>query len=123
MAGAVRVSGLRELQIGLKKADAELGRNLRTTLKAVAEPVRLDAERLAVSQIRNMTPRWAMMRTGGTNNVIYVAPKSHRRRGSPRPNLAMLLVDRALDPALDHNEPVVVAGIELMLDNLISRNL
>lgn len=115
MAGAtLRVEGFRDFQRALKVAEAELHKEFRTTLRKVAEPVRTDAERLAVSAIPTIGLPWSRMRVGVTQTSVYVAPK-RRGRGGPnsrRPNLKGLLLGRALDPALDMNEERITQGFE-----------
>lgn len=129
MAGAVgetvAVSGLRELSLAFAKAGRETNKELRTGMKEVAEPVRLAAERLTVSEIRNMGEgaAWSKMRTGVTRTSVYVAPVKRGLKGSPtdprrRPNLATLILDRAFEPALARNEAEIVRGIERLMDKV-----
>ncbi len=119
--GQVKVHGLRELNRTFKKMGREVQKLARDELKAVGEPVRQDAERLAAAEIRNIGDRWPMMRLGVTQKLVYVAPKARTRGGSPRTNLAGLLLQRAMLPALERNEPQVVAGLERMLDKMADR--
>lgn len=105
----VRVRGYRELSRAFSKADRALEGEMKAAFEDVAEPIRSDAERLAVSQIRHIGPRWGLMRTRLIRSGIYVAPRergrhSRRQSGLRRPNLAGLLMDRAMQPALDRNE-------------------
>jgi hypothetical protein len=118
VAGSVSIIGLRELQGSFKKYSAELSVELTNELKIVAEPVRRDATTLALGNIRNIGGRWAQMRTGSTRSAVYVAPRARRRRGSPRPNLAPLLLQKAMEPALDQNTEKVYRGLEVMLDRI-----
>lgn len=118
--GAVRVRGLRELQRDFKKMSKDLSKELRKELKEAAEPVRSSAEKLALGKIRNMprSPDWAGMRTGVTARSVYVVPSRRRRGGSGRTNLATLLLERAMDPALQENEDKVVDRLDDMLGRL-----
>ena len=114
---AVRVEGLRELQRAFKRADRTLALELRHALRDAAEPVRATAEQLAVSAIPKVTLPWSRMRVGVTQSLVYVAP---RQRGakSParrRPNFAVLLLGRAMEPALAENREEVVQRIDEML--------
>ena len=123
MPNEVRVKGLREMSRAFAKADKNLKKELTTTLKKVAEPVRADASRLARHEIRNIHtaqgPDWSDMRTGVTTSVVYVAPKVRRRTiGTPRPNLAGLLMDRAMQPALDAHEGDIERELGNMLDEI-----
>lgn len=117
---AVVVEGLRDLQRAFKVADETLARELTKSLKELAEPVRADAEKLAVIGIRRITLPWATMRVGVTRSSVYIVP---RKRGTRlpqrrRPNLKDLLLDRAMIPALEHNEERVLDGMEDLLDTV-----
>jgi hypothetical protein len=120
---AIALRGERELMRALAHADRETRLGVRRELRGVAEPVRSEAQALALTQIRNMpqSPKWGRMRTGVTQKLVYVAPRQKgtrgRRRGT-RPNLADLLMDRAMEPALHHNEPRVERDLERMLDRI-----
>lgn len=114
---AVQVQGLRELTRAFSAADKTLAKELRVSLRAAAEPVRADAERLAVETIQRIGVPWSRMRIGVTTTSVYLAP---RQRGAKlpnhrRPNLAALLLGRSMEPALAQNEPEVVAKIDAML--------
>lgn len=122
MSDVVRVTGLRELQRDLKRYDADLGKEVRKTLAAAAEPIRVRAQGLANANISRIGPRWEQMRIGVTAKGVYLAPKSRRRSGSPRPNLAGLLMDDAMQPAVDSGADTVVAALEVMLDRLGGEN-
>lgn len=114
----LRVDGLRELQHAFKLADKTLERELRATLREVAEPVRADAERLAVAGIPTIGLAWSRMRVGVTRTSVYVAPRQRGVRGNAsrkRPNLASLLLGRAMLPALERNEPQVAIEMDRML--------
>lgn len=108
MPAAVEVEGLREFQSALAECDVKLAGELKVGLRQAAEPIRLTASALALSQIRNMSIPWAQMRVGGptAGGLVYVAPKS---RGTHypelrRPNLAGLIWGRSFEPALAANE-------------------
>jgi hypothetical protein len=119
------VTGLRDVQAAFARADRESRVGLARDFQAVAEPVRREAETLALSRIRRMphSPAWARMRTGRTLNVIYVAPRQRgvtTRGPDPRhrPNLANLMMERAMQPALEHNEPQIERATEAILDRV-----
>lgn len=122
--GAIRIRGLRELNRDFKKISKDLGKELRSELKEAAEPVRSTAEKLALGRIRNMprSPHWAGMRVGVTAKSVYVVPQARRRGGSGRANLATLLLERAMDPALEQKQDEVVEKVDDMLGHLFSRN-
>lgn len=114
----IRVEGLRELDRAFREADKDIARDFRRTLRQAAEPVRVDAEALSVAGIRRITPEWARMRVGSTSAGVYLAPKSRSVRGrSPkrRPNLADLLMGRAMEPALERNSAEVERRVDRML--------
>lgn len=115
--------GLQELQRGFRAADKELSRELRTGLSKAAEPVKEDAEQFAATRIRNIGPDWSRMRVGVTQRVVYVAPKERGRRSRRilsirRENLKILLLDRAMDPALDANTGNIERAMETVLGSV-----
>lgn len=115
----MRVDGLRDLHRAFAAADKTLNSELRSSLRGVAEPVRRGAEQLSLRQIRNIGPRWSRMRVGVTQTSVYVAPVERGRKSATRrPNLADLLMDRAMQPALDANQEDVVVRFEEMLDTV-----
>lgn len=119
----LHIEGLKELSRAFRLADKELIKELRTSLRKVAEPVRVDAEHLALTEIRRMTLPWSVMRVGVNQREVYVAPKLRgvKTRGRDprrRPNLFDLLLGRSLEPALEHNEGRVVFEVERMLGKI-----
>lgn len=118
MAETVRVEGLREYQAALAATDKDAKKAFRGALVAAAEPVKEAAVHLAASNIRNIGPVWQRMRVGVTNTVVYVAPKTRRKAGTRRPNLAGLLMDKALEPALAEGESAVMAVVEVATNKL-----
>ena len=122
--GEVYVRGMRELSRAFAYADRDSRRELRAAFREVAEPVARDAESLAIARIRRMplSPRWSLMRVGVTRTAVYVAPKQRgvRRRDDPhrRPNLADLMMDRAMEPALEQNQHEIEVAVEHALDRL-----
>jgi hypothetical protein len=126
MPPAVQVKGLRELQAAFAHADRATRLGLRAELQHVAEPVQRDAQALAGQEISGMrrSPRWARMRVGVTRRLVYVAPKQRgvktRNPRDPRrrPNLAPLLMARAMEPVLERHETEIVIATEAMLDHI-----
>jgi hypothetical protein len=119
----VYVRGFHELQTAFAHADREVRLGSRKVLRDVAEPVRRDAEGLALQTIPRIGLRWSKMRIGITRNLVYVAPRQRgvKTRGynaRRRPNLAGLLMDRAMEPALEQNEPQIAAAFERGLDRI-----
>lgn len=108
----IRVKGYKEITKAFAKADRSIKGEMQEAFKDVAEPIRLGAELRARSRITHIGPRWGLMRTGLTTTRVYVAPRERGRRSRlnralGRPNLAGLLMDRAMQPALDANEHLV----------------
>jgi hypothetical protein len=118
---AVRIEGLRELERAFKLYGRGMERGIREALEAASEPVRSDAQALAVSSIRNIGIPWSRMRIGVTRRTAYIAPQERGRNTRPgrrRPNLRGLLLDRAMQPALDRNISKVEREIGDALDDL-----
>jgi len=123
---AVRIEGLRELQRAFRVFDRSLERGLREAMEASAEVVRFPAETLAAQTIKRSAIDWTRMRVGVARRVAYVAPvergintKSRgRRERYSRPKLKTLLLDRALEPALEQNVPRVEQEFEDALRDL-----
>lgn len=116
MAETISVEGLTALQRAFKAADVSVQRELRKSLRVAAEPVRADAEVLAVASIRRIGVPWSRMRVGLTNREVYLAPRERGQKGRDqrlrRPNLRDLLLGRAMEPALEQNRGAVIAGVE-----------
>jgi hypothetical protein len=117
--------GQHELLASLTHADRALRLGVRRGLRQAAEPVQRSAEELALEKIRRMprSPKWARMRVGVTRDFVYVAPRQRGAKGrghqsARRPNLADLLMDRAMQPALDQHIDEVEARLEELLDRI-----
>lgn len=105
----------------LAKADKGTRVGIRATFREVAKPVQRTSEALAREKIPRIGERWPQMRVGVTRKLVYVAPKQKgvRTRGpNPRrrPNLANLLMERAMEPALQRHEALIVAATDRALD-------
>ncbi len=119
----VAVRGLRELNQALRRADRTTRAEFRTGFRKIAEPVRLEAERLALSEITRITEPWARMRTGVTSKLVYVAPRQRGIKGRGddprrRPKFADLMMNRALAPALERKKGEVEHDIEKLIDHV-----
>lgn len=120
-AGAVEVEGLVEFQRSLAILDRDLNRELRAGLLEAAQPVAETAHGLALEKIPRMRfgrgPSWAGMRVGASQGLVYVAPRQHgtRQRSRKRPNLAGLLIVRAMEPASEQERDRVEAVVETIL--------
>jgi hypothetical protein len=114
----VRVEGLAELQRSFALISDGLKMDLTSQLAAAAGPAQMSSERHAISDITNMTLPWSSMKLGVTPNVVYIAPAMHRRGGSPRPNLAGLLMKRAMIPGVEEALPAVRERLDAWLSEL-----
>jgi hypothetical protein len=119
------VEGYTGLMRALAQADRDVRLGVRRELRGVARPVQQDAQQLALSTIAGMprSPRWAGMRIGIIRTSVYVAPRQRGVKSGPRkrPNLANLLMNQAMQPALDRNTARVEAGFEQMLDTIADK--
>jgi len=125
-AANVRVEGLRELNRALARSDRETRLGVRKELRQVADPIAADAETLARSEITRIGIPWSKMRVGQTSTVVYVAPRkrgvtSRGLTGRKRPKFAALLMDRAMQPALDKNADMVEERLAEALDRVADR--
>lgn len=122
----VGVSGLKELHRDLLKMADQIDDDLRDGLREAADPVKEAAQSKALSEITNMppTPDWAEMRIGVTRAAatVYMVPAHRRSRGSGRSNLANLLMERAMDPALEEKAGEVEEGVGRIFDKLAGHN-
>ncbi len=117
-AAGIKVRGFTELQRALKNADKETRLGIRKVERQVAEPVRVEAQALASREISHIGKEWAAMRIGITTKLVYVAPKQRRRKGTARPNLAGLLLTKAMEPALDRHREQIERSMEEALDKM-----
>lgn len=119
--GGIRIKGAKELEAAFLNLRREVLRDLKPALLAAAEHIRVDAQDRSVADISNIGPRWSRMRIGATPHILYVAPKSHRRGGSPRKNLAPLLAV-AMTEAAEAGEDEAFAAVEAVVEVDIARN-
>lgn len=117
----VIVRGRAELERAFMEVRREVAHELKPALLVAAEPVRSESESLTVSNVENIGPKWSRMRIGMTPKAIYVAPRSRRRGGSPRKNLAGLLAAQ-MEAALKDKEEEVVAAVTVVIDVAAARN-
>lgn len=119
---AVAVEGMSSLLRAFAAADKALERDLKDALEEAAAPVSRDARSLSAGRIRNLEAGdpWSVFRIGSTRSVVYVAPRERgtTARGDQRKrrrNLGNLLMDRAMQPALERNRGAVERRVEQML--------
>jgi hypothetical protein len=117
-----RVEGLRELNRAFARASGDVKKGMRTELRKVAEPVKPVATGLAQANISNLGGgRWSEFRIGVTQSAVYIAPKARRKSGSPRPNLAPLLLKKSMIPAVKSKEGDIERGFEAWLESINHR--
>jgi len=116
------LKGLPELRRLSAAAGREAKKRTDDALRQVAEPIRADAEALAVSSIPRVGVAWSRMRVGVTNRAVYVAPRKRGARGRDnprrRPRFADLLEQRAMTPALDRNRDQIESRVEAALQTV-----
>lgn len=110
----VKVEGLAGLRRACRLAGNGLSRDLNDAMKAAAEPVRQDAQALALANISKVGIPWSRMRVGIARHSVYVAPvergiKSKTLAGRRRPRFKTKLLDEAMAPALVQNSDKVAA--------------
>jgi len=115
---AVDVQDYRALMRAFARADKTIQKEVKSELKGAAEPVRSDAERIAVESISHIGLPWSRMRVGITRRSVYVAPRRRNKGGSKRKNLAGLLMGEAMIPALERNEGETVARVNKAIDEM-----
>lgn len=123
---AVHVVGLNGMLRAFAEADKTLRDDLKDALQEAAQPVRGAAQQLAGTRIRHMGVGrpWARMRVGQSGSIVYVAPveRGVKGRGGQRlrrPNLADLMMDRAMEPALEGHQEQVIQRLDKLIDEVI----
>lgn len=98
-------------------------RELRGELKSIGEPIRSDAQSLALAGIRNVGIPWAEMRVGLSVDTVFVVPARKSRGGKSvkRPNLGRLLMEKALEPALARNHDRIADDVDAALGRVVAR--
>lgn len=114
--GEIKIKGQKELEAAFMQLHKETLVALQPALLEIAEIVRKDAEQKAGLNISNIGPRWERMRIGAKLSGVYVVPRTRRTVGPPRKNLADLLMNRAMQPALDEHESEVVERLDMLLN-------
>lgn len=122
MPTTVEVEGYTEFRRAMRGAGKDIARDAAKELRAATDVVRLRAEELAASNIRNVTPRWGRIRLGTTTRIAYIVPRSRREHGSPRPNFGTLLLERAMVPAADDKEDEIARAMEHFIDTFIAKH-
>jgi hypothetical protein len=122
----IYITGLREISGAYGKLERETRLGMRAKAREIAAPVQHTAEALAQAKITRIGRRWFKMRIGVTRTLIYVAPRQRgvkgrgpdpRRRGQ---QFANLLMDKAMEPALEQNEAKIEHAVDELLDHVIA---
>lgn len=120
--GLIQVEGLARFDRAVKEFEPEVHTELRIGLREAAEPVREKAADLSKEKISGMAravrSSWWEMKLGG-GIYVYVAPASRNKGGSPRPNLARLLMNKGMRPGLAAEEPVVAVAAQKAVERAI----
>lgn len=131
MADAVFVVNLADIQRAVSKIDPAIAKASRLGLREVAEPIRVDAGRLAragISGLRRTSgfaapAPWSIQKTGLTRHELYVVPKQRGMRGRKTPGqerraskFVELMYGRAYEPALRRNEDRARQAVDNWLD-------
>lgn len=119
----IRTEGVAELIRALDGADRSTNARVQQALESAAAPIARDAEGLALGRITNIGPRWSKFRVGATRQKegsvwVYIAPAAKNQGGPKRPNLAVLLLERAMLPAVRYHEADVQAKVDAQLSDL-----
>lgn len=122
----LKVEGLQPLIRSFKNMGGDVHKELNDSLRAAAAPVETDAEHLAMTRIRNMprSPHWAGMRIGVSvaRGVVFMVPAARSKRTRKRRKFGDLLLERAMDPALERNAVKVEHEVDRMLGRLAGEN-
>ncbi len=126
----INVKGLAETYRAFGNISEDVQDELRDGLEEVGKPVQALGERYALERIRNMprSPAWAEMRIGVSKReaLVYMVPDNTGRAGRgrgkrKRKNLASLLMNRAMDPAVEDNVETTERELEKVIDKLSRR--
>lgn len=106
----------------LQQVSRDIQVGARQEMQAIGELVAHDAETLALSNISGMarSPGWSDMRVGQNNELVYVVParRGTRTRKRKRPNLAPLMLRRAMLPAKAHNFVEAQRRFDALVDSV-----
>jgi hypothetical protein len=114
----MQVTGLREFQRDLKRANADVAKEVRQAMRQAAEPVLADA--------RSSASQWGTRTAGGlgisvTQSGVSVRQRLRKTTGH-HPNFGSLQMRDALEPALAANQAPVVREIERAVNDVLRRH-
>jgi hypothetical protein len=130
--GTVFVSNLGEINTLINRSGLKVGVAMRKGLLQAAEPIRVDAGRLARSRISGMrrtsgfgSPApWSIQKVGHTIHEVYIVPKEkgvkgHKTSGQEKraAKFVEIMYGKSYDPALARN----AERTRIYVDNWIGR--
>jgi hypothetical protein len=136
----VIVSGFTELERDLKASSPLMLKALRTGLTIAVQPIKRDADRLALTRISGMKrarktagrkagfigpllPAWSVQKTGQNTKEVYMVPtekgaRARENSGLRRPNFAVLMLGKSYDPALEGNRVQVLNTVDHVIGSV-----
>ena len=134
------VSGFSELERDLKASSPKMLKAMRTGLTIAVQPIKRDADRLALTQLSGMKrarktagreagfigpllPAWSVQKTGENTKEVYMVPTEKGARAKEnaalrRPNFAGLMLGKSYDPALEANRVQVLNTVEHVIGSV-----
>jgi hypothetical protein len=134
------VTGFTQLERDLKATGPEMLKAMRTGLTIAVQPIKKDADALALTKISGMKrarksarrhagfigpllPAWSVQKTGQNTKEVYMVPteKGARARENSalrRPNFAGLMLGKSYDPALEANRVQVYNTVEHVIGSV-----
>jgi len=132
----VVVENLGEINSLLNRTGLKLGKAMRKGLLEGAEPIRVDAGRLARANISGLRRTstfagpapWSIQKKGQTIHEVYIVPKERGKRGNRTDEdrrradvFVHLMYSRSYDPALARNEPRLRAFVDNWLGSVTTQ--
>jgi hypothetical protein len=136
----VIVSGFTELERDLKASSPLMLKALRTGLTIAVQPIKRDADRLALTRISGMKrarktagrkagfigpllPAWSVQKTGQNTKEVYMVPtekgaRARENSGLRRPNFSVLMLGKSYDPALEGNRVQVLNTVDHVIGSV-----
>jgi hypothetical protein len=111
----LRIKGQAELERAFLELRREVFLEMKASLLEGGKAVAEESQRRIPGDASNIGGRWSQFRIGATVKGVYVAPRFHRRSGSPRKNLAPLLA-KAMEDALDDKKEEIEAAFSTLVD-------
>ena len=128
------VAGFTELERDLKQTGPLMIKAMRTGLTIAVQPIKRDADRLALTEISGMKrarktagrhagfigpllPAWSVQKIGQNTKEVYMVPtekgaRARENSGLRRPNFSTLMLGKSYDPALEANRVQVANTVD-----------